>query len=213
MKKIIFTIAIGEHYDKLSKITLPHMADYARRVNATLMCLHEPIYKVANPAWSKLYIKGILDMEKPDIMAYIDIDCVIRENTPDIFAEWDGRFAAYDEATPDNLRLDLITHYGCLMSKLVKPKNYFNTGVFLCGPQHRELFNKPDSFIDSFWEQTYINLRIAETKTEVKLLDRNWNACDRTVPIPDTCYIRHFAGNLRDDSGLEVVRTYAEKYR
>jgi|694.fasta_scaffold00036_72 hypothetical protein len=100
MKKAIVSFALGDKHSNLLQIALPSFYKYATKHNYDLfMPSHEKVKAICNlfdwdherpPSWLKIPIlKYLLEIEKYDLVLWLDSDIIINKTSKDIF---DGFF-------------------------------------------------------------------------------------------------------------------------
>ena len=87
MKKLVLTIAIGDEYQQIAKLTHPTLKAYAKRIGADFHSINETRISKTSPHWEKFQIYDWL--KEYDRIIYIDTDIIVRDDTPDLFEEVD----------------------------------------------------------------------------------------------------------------------------
>lgn len=201
----IVTVTFGDKYEKVAELSHPRIKAYADRIHADFIVVNSKPSSLSEdfPAyWWKLAIYDYLKKYKRII--FLDTDILIRNDCPDLFMEVPkNRLGAFDEGE-FALRIPLLQEgaekYGLSIGDQ-KSISYYNSGVLVISRIHRNLFKPPDKFIpieSDYGEQTYLNLKIRESRTEVHKLSYRFNRMTlmdvRTGEDRLACYILHYAG-------------------
>lgn len=117
---LIYTICCGNEYQQIADICLPTFSDYARKIKCDLICRRGNVNR-NRAIFEKLQINRYL--QQYDRVAFIDLDCLISPNAPDIF-----------ESHPDD-----ETFY---VKKLALKTGFqINSGVMIVSKPHARLFS------------------------------------------------------------------------
>jgi lipopolysaccharide biosynthesis glycosyltransferase len=222
--KAIVTLCIG--FDEIAKFSHPTFKLYANKINADFIVMKDRICK--NIYFCKFYVRELL--EKYDRILFIDTDCLVRSNCPDLFEivpeDCFGLYNELDDLDKSNIDNHLGTNYWmkqCIALynfdirwniELTRSKDewspYYNTGVMLFGKQHKDLFILPDKFVKmhDHTEQSYLNCRIIETDTKVFELSHKFNRLTKMKDIKEDIwdsYIIHYA-NYDGDTNITENR-------
>lgn len=196
---LILTISIGEFYNFLSQLTHPTLKYYAEKINADFMAITEPQISNSTPHWEKFLISDLL--KEYDRIIYLDTDLIVRKDTPNLFDQVPYfELGMLDEAPYTENRVlsfqQACNDYGVLCKDW--DGKYYNTGVMVISRPHKNIFEKPEKEIFNFYEQTYINMKIATTKTQVHNLEYWFNRMSCFDPHigenRHSSYIIHYAG-------------------
>jgi hypothetical protein len=215
-------MAVGSEYQHLAKTTHPSIKKYAEKIGADFECISEQKLAQTTPHWDKFRISSLL--EEYDRILYIDTDLIIREDCPNLFeivpedclgAFNEGRFTERSK----ELLIGTCQQYGVQLEAW--DGRYFNSGVMVIGKQHKELFTKPDLENCSFYEQTYLNMRIAQLGIKMFELDYKFNSMvcmgKFTGEERHASYIIHYAGMLYYlpdmDALVDLVHSDLMKWR
>jgi Mannosyltransferase putative len=213
--RAVVTVSTGD-FRILEPITLPSFLDYSRRWGADLVVSRRTL-ATGNGQWDKLLIGDILNYAEK--VVYVDLDSVIRPDTPDLFSLVpDGQFAALDEGEfLDEAGLRhrrAVAEALATMLGLTLPgwsgTSYWNTGVMIFDRSHRHLFERPQSFPpDSLIEQSWINLQLAWRATDVMPLDRTFNMFEYDPPQDwEGSYILHSADGNPARAKMDRLQGY-----
>ena len=218
MKNLILTIAIGENYQKIAKITHEFIKKYAEKINAEFLCIDTQKISLTTPHWEKFQIYNLLN--EYDRILYIDTDIIIRDDCPDLFKEVpENKLGMFNEAPwtdrSKELMIDICKQY----NKTLPQWNgkYYNSGVIVLSKRHKYLFKKPDKEIFSFYEQSYLNMIIALEKIQMRELPYQFNrmtCMDRfTGEERFASYIIHYAGYPNLTQILNLIPEDIKKWK
>jgi hypothetical protein len=220
-KTLILTIAQGNLYSEMAFLTHPTIKAYADRIGAEFKVINEKKISSTSIHWEKFQIFDLLNIY--DRILFVDTDIIIREDAPNLFdIVPKDKLGMFNEA-PWTLRsrelmIDVCKQYGVILSNW--DGRYFNTGVMVISRAHKYLFKKPDLEYFSFYEQTYLNMRIAEfvIKEELKIFELEYRfnrmtCMDRfTGEERFASYFIHYAGFPNRDIILPLIKTDIEKW-
>ncbi len=208
---LVLTIAIGEAYQRLAKITHPTLKAYAERLGADFRCIRQPKLATTTPHWEKFQVAHWL--ERYERVLYLDTDLLVRDDTPDLFALVPPtQLGAFNEAPftfrSHELMIDTCKAYGVTLPDW--DGRYINTGVMVLSQAHRALFAKPAEERFSFYEQTFLNVRLAQLGVALYELPYRFNrmhCVDRLVGQHRLAsYIVHYAGAPNLASVMQLAR-------
>ena len=218
-RNAIVTAAIGPAHAALARVSVPLLEKYAHRIGADLYTNWTRSYPDRHPYWEKFALQKLL-RTYPRV-AWIDIDTIIHPKAPSIFeAAPVGHFSAFDEGLVFCDRQEQLwkdsAFYGVGGDRIVGwPHKYFNVGVMVVEPSHEPLFKqpkiaKPDSIMP---EQTYLNLRLSESKTPCHDLTSIWNGLHSIHAEDDRArlWIVHYAGWPKTPDWVERVTGQMKK--
>lgn len=150
-KRALVTLAIGDAYEKLGRVTHPSLIAYAKKNDAEFIVIDQPKYvnRLKLLTYEKLQVWELLD-GRYDQVLFVDTDILIAPDAPSVFdmCPLDTFGAASEEAYSMSK-----VHRDVTQNKLGKVNwinPYFNSGVMVFGPAHREIFN-PESIILEEW--------------------------------------------------------------
>ena len=202
-KNLVLTIAYGEHYQKLGEITHPSIKSYAEKIGADFLCINERKISATSIHWEKFQIYDLLNIYYRII--FIDTDIIIRDDAPNLFnIISENQLGSFNEAPFTSRSKELLID--CCKVYEVKLDSwdgcYYNSGVMVVSRAHKFLFEKPEKEYCSFYEQTYLNMKIADLVNkkdiEVKNLDYKFNrmSCLDSILGEDrhASYFIHYAG-------------------
>lgn len=197
-ENIVFTISIGEYYQKISKFTLPSIKKYAEKIGADFLNVIEFNENYITQKWNKFYIYELLNKYKR--VLYLDIDLIIREDCPNLFdIVPESKLGMFDEGRYAP-RLEYLQQASEYYKEELKKWNgaFFNSGVMVISRRHKQLFKMPVGIDFVETDQPYINLRIQRDNYDMFHLDYKFNRMDILdkfcgISRLDS-YIVHYAG-------------------
>lgn len=203
MKKAVVTVCIGDEFVELSKLTHPTLKNYADRIKADFISIDSC---KSTPHWEKFVLYDLLN--KYDRIIYLDTDLIVRDDCPDLFEEVPyNQIGAFNEAkfVPREYSLiETAKFYDIKTEDIAWNGKYYNTGVFVISKCHKYVLKKPEEENCNFYEQSYLNLKIAmeETKRDEKNplmhdLSYKFNrmtCLDFSGEVRHASYIIHYAG-------------------
>ena len=203
-KNLVLTIAVGEVYEKMSKLTHPTLKEYAQKIGADFLCIKKN--NSSSPHWEKFQIYDLL--KKYNRIFYVNTDILIREDTPNIFNIVPGdELGIFNEMpfTPEDRKMSLVE---ACKDYSIKLKNwngkYFNTGVMVIPRTWKFLFKKPLQEFFNFYEQGYLNAMIHQELekmgNELRVFDLEYKYNRMACMDPFTgeerfaSFVMHYAG-------------------
>lgn len=214
MKTAVVTICIGAFYKALSEITHPMIKNYADKIGADFICLTETKFPL--PHYAKFQIGKLL--EKYDRVLYLDSDILVSPQTPNIFEVVpENKIGMLDESPLGyhNEFRSFLQQYGPqFLGEWERHRKCYNAGVIVCSKRHKQIFELPKVFPNHHFEQSYLNLRLLEEKTEIFSLPYQYNRMiylDLVIPEHRLkSYIIHYAGFL-EKRPIEECQKFLEK--
>jgi hypothetical protein len=219
-RRAVVTVAVGEYF----KTAIPLMQRYARKVGADFFCIDETWTPYGtSPHYMKWHCNAILAQGYTRI-AFVDADCLIMPNAPDIFdAVAPGTLGVYDEApamfqrklkrkdTCERFVSSWRRHVGAIDYKY--PGHYFNSGVMVFDATCNPFVVREDGVYafntDTVFDQTYLN--VMATDFPKTLLDWRWNRMaiaqaseliGSTNMFHNDPYILHYCGKPDVKNGI-----------
>lgn len=217
MKTAVVTICIGEFYKKLSEITHSMIKNYAKKIGADFICITETTLPYVG--YEKFQIGNLL--EKYDRILYIDSDIIVSPNTPNIFDIVPEDMMGLLDEHPlgyDHKFIDFLREYGPeYLEDWAKHRKCYNTGVFVCSKQHKDVFVLPKVFINHYQEQSYLNLRLLQEKADIFDLPHQYNRMiylDLVIKEHRLkSYFVHYAGFLENRPIDECTKFFEKEYK
>lgn len=154
-KRALVTLAIGDAYEKLGRVTHPSLIAYAKKNNAEFIVINKPKYvdKLKLLTYEKLQVWELLD-GRYDQIAFVDTDILIAPDAPSVFdmCPLDTFGAVSEEAYSMSKVHRSVTQDKLGKVSWVNP--YFNSGVMVFGVEHREMFNPSSKILDNWISDT-----------------------------------------------------------
>jgi hypothetical protein len=210
-KTAVMTIAIGDEYQVLAKLTHPIIKNYADRINSDFIPITESNISHSTPHWEKFIIYDLLN--KYERIIYFDTDLIIRDDCPNLFEEVNHMdFGAFNEApfTPgrQSALAQACQEYGIRIDKW--KGTYWNTGVMVISRPHKEAFKKPEKESFNFFEQSYLNAKLNSSDFTTHDLHYYFNRLSCMDPLTGeqrhAAYIIHYAGAPNMQNVMETMR-------
>jgi hypothetical protein len=198
----VYTVAIGDFYQRILKLTYPSIKKYADKIGADLIIQDKPDKNLITQKWQKFHIYNLLN--RYDRVLYLDVDILVRDDCPDLFgivpSDKLGMFNEGKYAPRLEYIQDASKAYGIDLYKW--DKRFFNSGIMVISRIHKQLFKMPPHTDTIETDQPYINLKIAVDKIEMFELSYNFNRMDildKEIGISRyNSYIIHYAGAPQD---------------
>jgi len=207
-KTAVITLAIGDHFEEMGKITHPLMRAYAEKCNSDFIVISEPKLQdqIGLVTYEKFQLYDYLDGQYDQVL-FIDTDIVVSPDSPNLFLKFDPKtFAASNEETYSMAQKHKkITQKQ--LGKISWKYPYFNSGVMLISPYHRHIFdptgetltkwiNNRDNDDHVMSDQPILNYMINASVDDFYDLGYKFN---RTRVLRDThnrfdSYFIHYAG-------------------
>lgn len=189
--KALVTMVVGSQAKELAKYTLPKMRAYAKRCGAEVLVIEINTggeYVLA----SKFQVESIAKRYLQTL--FVDIDVIIRDDCPDLFAMYPHGVAMHSEAA----KLHHIDWYianlrdVCQSQNLpLTPVDCWNTGVVLCDRETAGIWTAPAAPLPRYHtsEQTWVAVNAKRQSIAIQPLSSNlnWQA-----------WYDEFAGGLSD---------------
>lgn len=205
-KLAIVTISIGEAFEKIARTTHPTIKDYAERCGADFIVWDEQNTDYINAAFMKFELGTLLT--KYDRLIYIDTDCIVKKNTPNLFDIIpEGAFAAFNEGIltcRKNHKANFCIRVNIYDQAWVESNYYFNSGVMVIPKICKDVFTKPEVCINNFYEQTQLNYLIHKSRIPTIALDYKFNAMNIKGLDQTKGNIIHFAGVDKNILALKI---------
>jgi len=175
-KNIIITSAWGEYPDFFKKVTLPRFEYISSKWNVDFKILQE---KQENSLFNKLLIKDTC--KSYDRVLFLDFDCVISRNTPNIFDTFEEGYiyAALDSSIGDENcfhRSQEMIEMQAYFGTIGWTKGYYNSGVILMDQIHHYIWNNFQNCGVKFTDQTWFNYFLRKYGFDHKTLPREYNS-------------------------------------
>ncbi len=207
-----------------SQLTINRMAEYAKRINVEF-CLLSPKEYAGFLCRGPLFKQVLLQYDR---VCFIDADCVVSKNAPDIFEHeagvvWMAPDAPYgDDACTSRFSDMLIMQTVC--GSISWFQGYGNFGVTLVDRMHAEAFDGWLPIPDVHNDQANFNYLIRKFGYQCGFMDRRWNRMGISVGLPNSfesveviakdAFIAHAAGFNKHVSETEIMGSdYPQKNR
>ena len=201
-KNAVVTVVSGEKYRALWWKTEPTFEAYTARIGAELVVIGTHI-GIPSQHWAKLGIYELLK-KRFDRVAFIDADCLIREDCPSLFdLVPEDSIGIFNEGkcTPRAICIYEIMNAYKIQLPAWNRKDYYNTGVMVVSRGQRFIFRPPEEvkrIRHSYGEQTYLNLQIIQKEAKVFELPHAFNhmsIMDSLTGVSrKAAFIIHYAG-------------------
>lgn len=208
-KHLVLTIAVGNAYQQLAKITHPTLRRYAEKIGADFLSIDGS--SASTPHWEKFRIFDLLNQYER--IVYLDTDLIIRDDCPNLFEIVPQNYlGVFNEAPFTGGRASAMQDVLNQYEETLPEWNgaYYNTGVMVISRGQKYLFKMPDVEASSFYEQGYLNMKIAKDKIWIHPLKYQFNRMTcmdgLTGEERHASYIVHYAGyHYVDDGALSFI--------
>jgi hypothetical protein len=210
-KNAIVTLAIGDFYERMGRLTHPFMKSYAERCDAQFVVIDKPMVQARyglTPRYDKFQVHGLL--ESFDRIAFFDTDVLVALDAPSVFEIVPKDvFGAASEEGFSQAKTDKVQTQQVL-GPVEWTCAYFNSGVMVFGQAHKALFDPADPQLKRWAsgefrdihgpdgaDQAYLNHKINDLK--LPLLDLGFRF-NHTRVIQEThtrfrSHIIHYSGS------------------
>ena len=158
----MFTICCGERYKKLSELTIPNFIDYSKKINSHFECITKTNQNWPKSVSLKLRTKDYLKEYKR--VFFIDLDCYIHPDAPNIFEEHPNE-SFYIKKMPRDGFFQI------------------NSGVFIANQSHKEIFEpcpieepQIEQAEQSVFEKTLCQ-QLNNSMLKIESLKPDWHVC------------------------------------
>lgn len=202
----IASLAIGDNFKAMAKVTHPTMQAYAARIGARFVAIEDQKTSTI-PYFEKFRVRDLLD--EFDRVMLLDTDTIVRDDCPSLFGIVpENMLGMYGEGfmgSPEEQKV----HAGILSAALKEyygeslpatwNNEFYNTGVMVASRCHQELFNAPEREVKiEYWDQALLNARLVVKKVPVYDIGYRFNRMyyvDKKVGSHRLhSYIVHYAG-------------------
>lgn len=207
MNKIIFMVNIDQRLKPNRtdpyQFSIASWSKYAKKIGARLYILDKWIVEESkmNANWHKLFVFQLLDSNhmKYDRILIVDADTIIHPDAPDIFEEYtsDKFKAVHNSGSYDWLlrSMEIYKKYVFNSNSIEVDfpfTEYFNSGVMIVSPKHKEffkevldlymsnneLFKNVQNTFHVGTDQPVLNFMLHHNNIEYELMDYAWNMQD-----------------------------------
>lgn len=214
----VVTLTIGVKFQRMAELTHPTIKRYADRIGADFVVIGERKWLKYHVGYEKFQIQDLL--LKYDRIIFIDTDCIVREDCPDLFKIVQPTdFGAFREGTFIPERMRALEHIAKLSGQQIQMNpdqwkgKYWNSGVIVVSALHRPLFTElpPDPKVESFGEQSWLNLLLINNNVIMKDIDYKFNrmtVMDSFTGEPrHASWVVHYAGcPVPEETLLNTIR-------
>jgi lipopolysaccharide biosynthesis glycosyltransferase len=198
VKTAVISAAFGEKYLRIAGVSFPTMKQYAERIGAEFAPLDHREHGEAHGAWEKLQLRELL--EKHDRIIWLDVDMIVRRDTPDLFGIVpEGILGAVDE-TPgtfsDSISAMQVQCASEMGIRLGPPRWSWNAGVMVLSRCHKPIFDPPPKLFGAeyLWDQTYFNVRLRTLRLPSMDLGHKFNHTVLCLRPKSEAHIIHYCG-------------------
>jgi len=193
--------------DKYAHITLPTIEEYAKRVDADFVVVKDDHQKFQYPTPHFLLFECFKYFigKQYSQMLYVDLDVIIKNNAPNIFAQYPSGFCIAEDLpdTYGGAMGDYKTWMETIFKRPIGPYKYFNSGVIVSDRESGEKFLKTltecpkkmekFSYLGGFGEQHMVNYLLNEFDINPITLDRRYNNTYNHKP-----FFEHYIGHGKE---------------
>jgi hypothetical protein len=177
LKKIVFTLNIGDYAPELCELTYPYMQGYAEKIGAEFYIIKERKFPEFPPVYEKLQIKDIMEERGADWAIYIDSDVLVH---PDLFD------------VTNHLRKDTVMHWGTdLASNRWEYDEYFlrdGRNIGSCN-----WFTVASDWCLDLWQPLDISFEEAKERISLTQVEKSSGVFDTSHLIDDYTLSRNIA--------------------
>ena len=215
---LVLTLAIGDDYQALARITHPTIEAYAKKIGAYFLVITERKISQTTPHWEKGQIYDLLNEYRR--ILYVDTDILIRDDCPNVFALVpESMLGMFNEAPFCDRSRELMIEI-CKAYEKTLPHwsgKYFNSGLMVISQAHKQVFKKPEKEVFSFYEQSFLNVQIASLNIPMFELPYHFNRMTcvdaYTGESRLASYIVHYAGAPTIQTVIDLARQDLETWR
>lgn len=216
MKKKAIVSLTNEKFKSISNLTFPLIKQYAWECDADFIPVESngPVHNFM------IKFDAYKEFHNYEQCLYIDADCVIKKNIPNIFENKKlNKFYAIDEyqyIKCENFYLDQNFQEIINNQKIETdlPKYSISAGVILVGKPNYDLFELPETIMNfRLFEQSLITIR-SHVKNVFEPLDIKWNCVnwmgDLYQKNHESAYILHL--NFMGEDKLDQINKCMKKF-
>lgn len=234
IKRFICTIIVGNKYRELSKYSLPFIQKYADKCNADLIIFDEKYQNgYEHPILMKTEMNTLWD--KYDQGCYIDLDMLVKEETPNVFdlvpmgylgcVERGKSWESKPHLNIKNMMPEYLDAFnektGLKYSLKGYNYKYYNAGLFVCTKDSMPYVKEElvlTGYKYEFYEQSLFNLLVHVKGIKTVDLPISFNRSPSENPAMGTkdllygCWISHYTigeERLKEDSKRLVNKDYS----
>lgn len=179
MNNAVITCAWGELPDYWYNIVLPRLEFISNKWNVKLHIINTELENIDCKMYNKIQIGEVC--KQYDRIFYMDNDCVISRNCPNVFETFEeGIFYAVLDSSLNDLecknRIEEIKYSQEKFGNINWNSGYYNAGVFLCDKIHSKIWENFVSTDFVYTDQTWINYFLRKYKFKHSALDKIYNS-------------------------------------
>lgn len=223
MECAIVTLAVGSMSQKMLTLVKPFFKAYSKKIGADFIVIDKPIVNTHASHLEKFQIYNLF--EKYERIAYLDVDIIVQETTPNIFdaVPVDKIGIVYDNTDNTIRSLNRVREIQNVQRSLEDVnwiEGYANSGVIVLSAMHKKVFSHPElreKFQSGFKDQTLINYNFHKYGFKLHKLDKKFNGMEingfssrdknpksnKTGNNKINAYCMHFA-----NEGNKIVQMY-----
>ena len=197
---VVITVMPGEVDTSYQQYCFNTWKWWCKKNEIELLILDEPLSDTSfmKPTWQRWYVFDILDSNGIDYnqVALVDVDTMVRWDTPNFFEMTDGKFTAvHNEGSYDWICRSIENYHKHLFSDMEVPfglNEYINTGFLIFNKSHKKFindflgfYNENSERINQIQEtfkvgtcQAVIQYLLKIKNVELNLLPYEYNMCD-----------------------------------
>lgn len=214
--KLIFTITIGDDYQRIAEMTHPFMRQYAEKIGARFVSIKSTSHEKAH--WEKFRIADCLN--EYDRVIFMDTDMFVTPDCPDLFALVpEHQIGMFNQESNSNILIDGIMAIASKVYKMPvkEDASYYNSGLIVASKCHKEVFKSPPELYPTpsknypvlFYDEPCMNLLLAKAKENTPELmfdlgkEFNCIVRDDHFETRDKAYIIHYATHTPNVEAIE----------
>jgi len=219
-KRCIVSVAVGDDYIAMSKLTWPLMETYADKCDADFIGLDN---KIEDWAIMEKFRTWHFCQQYDEVL-FLDADCVVKSTCPNIFDEYSDTICVHDDGPrvgdAEWLSRDRKAITAVTGRRVQHTTACYNSGVVLTRKPASDIWKRPEVHIGTSHciEQTWVGEQISQAVQKgatLKILDSKWNWqwwFNNTSPgefdagLP-TAHIVHFAAH---PNRYEAIKEYID---
>jgi len=201
MKNAIVTLCIGAEAEEMGRVAHPRMRNYAQRIAADFIVISQKGHP-DGPHFNKFRVADLFG--RFERLLFLDADILVSNRCADLFnLVPNGQLGVYFESEMYDRQYQ-IAQVQKALGQIVWQGGYFNSGVMVLSPNHREMLGLPfGKYIDDwFAEQTVLNYNAQRLDLPFFRLNKwhNYFACDlrdgkmKLAKYRLGAYLLHYAG-------------------
>lgn len=191
----VVTVAVGRQAHELAEFTLPRIKQYATRCKADCVVIDNdqcPDWPIGN----KFAVESVANRYARTL--FIDIDCWIADDCPDLFATFAPGAIYMHKDRPCIVNDKWLDDEAKRLGRKGMRLECYNTGVVLFDVNHSSIWKPPDFAFEPTHtsEQSWVEIQAREQGHEIKELPTEFNLQWWMRPTDDQwggAHVRHLA--------------------